>query len=475
MPLQSVTIGCMDRVLTKDVAKNVGKEALVKGWVHARRDHGKLIFIDLRDRSGLLQVVFWGGGDEKLFKVAESLRSEFVVAITGKIQKRKDNQINPDLPTGTVELAAETLEVLAESETPPFEINSEHDAVNENTRLQYRYLDLRSERMQNNIRMRHKFIKEIRNFLDDEGFVEIETPILTKSSPEGARDFLVPSRLDQGNFYALPQAPQQFKQISMIAGFEKYYQIAHCFRDEDLRGDRQPEFTQLDLEMSFVDQEDVLDVNERLFKTVIAKLYPHKKMPKKFPVMTYDEVMEKYGTDKPDIRTNKDDNNELAFLWVVDFPIFERSEETGKLTFAHNPFASPKDADMEKLFSDNEETLLSIRAKCYDLVLNGCELSSGSIRIHDTKIQKRIFQMMGLDNKQIEERFGNFLKAFKYGAPPHGGMAPGLDRILMILQEELTIREVIAFPKNGEMRDLMFGSPSPVSKAQLKDLDIKLV
>ena len=458
--------------MISEAAGKAGEKVLVKGWVHTRRDHGKLIFIDLRDRSGLLQVVFWGGADEKLFKQAGDLRSEFVVAITGKVQKRQENQVNPDLSTGTVELAAETLEVLAESETPPFFIGAQPDQVGEDVRLQYRYLDLRSERMQHNIRMRHKFIKEIRNFLDDEGFVEIETPILTKSSPEGARDFLVPSRLHHGNFYALPQAPQQFKQISMIAGFERYYQIAHCFRDEDLRGDRQPEFTQLDLEMSFVDEEDVLELNERLFKAVIKKVFPNKKIPAKFQRMTYDEAMEKYNSDKPDIRKNKNDPDELAFLWVTQFPVFEKDEE-GKLTFAHNPFAAPKDEDAEKLFSDDQETLLSMRSKAYDLVLNGYELSSGSIRIHDRRIQKRVFEMMGLSEDQIKDRFGKFLEAFKYGAPPHGGMAPGLDRILMVLLNEPTIREAIAFPKNGEMKDLMLGSPSKATDRQLKDLGIK--
>lgn len=464
----------MERTTTAGSVKKVGQKITVKGWVAARRDHGKLIFIDLRDASGLLQVVFWGGGDAKLFAQADALRSEFVVAIAGTVQKRNDAQVNPDLPTGTVELAAETLEILSESEVPPFPIDSARDEAGEAIRLQYRYLDLRSERMQKNMRMRHKFIKEIRDFLDAEGFVEIETPILTKSSPEGARDFLVPSRLSQGEFYALPQAPQQFKQISMIAGFEKYYQIAHCFRDEDLRGDRQPEFTQLDMEMSFVDQEDILEINERLFKTVITKLYPHKKLPPKFARLTYDEAMAKYKSDKPDIRKDKADNDELAFVWITDFPVFEKNEE-GKLTFAHNPFASPKDEDIEKLFTGDEAALLSMRAKCYDLVLNGYELSSGSIRIHEPRIQKRVFEMMGLDGEQVQERFGNFLKAFRYGVPPHGGMAPGLDRILMILQEEPTIREVIAFPKNGEMRDLMFDSPGPATPAQLKELGIKTV
>jgi aspartyl-tRNA synthetase len=460
------------RLLSSELTEHIDEQVTVKGWVHVRRDHGKLIFIDLRDRAGLVQVVFWGGGDQELFAKAESLRPEFVISVTGKVQKRGEKQINPNIPSGTIELAAESFEILAESEVPPFPIDSGHDEVGEATRLEYRYLDLRSERMQRNIRMRHKFNKEIRNFLDAEDFVEIETPILAKSSPEGARDFLVPSRLTPGNFYALPQAPQQFKQISMIAGFERYYQIAHCFRDEDLRGDRQPEFTQLDMEMSFVDQEDVLELNERMFKTVIAKLFPDKRMPEQFPRMTYDEVMEKYNSDKPDIRENKEDNDELAFLWVTDFPVFEK-DDNGKLTFAHNPFAVPKDEDVEKLFSEDEETLLSMRAKCYDLVLNGYELSSGSIRIHDLRIQKRVFEMMGLTDEQVEERFGKFLKAFKYGAPPHGGMAPGLDRVLMILLEEPTIREVIAFPKNGEMRDLMFDGPSSATPRQLKELNIK--
>lgn len=447
---------------------------LVKGWVHARRDHGKLIFIDLRDRSGILQVVFWGGGDKELFEKADQLRAEYVVAISGTLQKRNEGQVNPDLPTGTVELGAESLEILAESETPPFPIDSLPGEVGENTRLQYRYLDLRSERMQNNIRLRHNFIKEIRNFLDNEGFVEIETPILTKSSPEGARDFLVPSRLHNGEFYALPQAPQQFKQIAMIAGFEKYYQIAHCFRDEDLRGDRQPEFTQLDMEMSFASQDDILGLNERMFKEVVKKVFPEKKLPAEFPRLTYDEVMSKYKSDKPDIRENKDDPDELAFLWVTDFPVFEKGDD-GKLTFAHNPFAAPKDEDLDKLYSDDEAILLSMRSKAYDLVLNGYELSSGSIRIHDMKVQRRVFEMMGLSDQQVKDRFGNFIEAFRYGAPPHGGMAPGLDRVLMVLLGEETIREVIAFPKNGEMRDLMFGSPSQATDAQLKELGIKVV
>lgn len=462
----------MERTPAAETVELIGQKVTVCGWVHARRDHGKLIFIDLRDASGILQVVFWGGGDKELFAKADSLRSEYVVAVSGTVQERNKGQLNPELPTGAVELGAESLEILAEAETPPFPIDSAAGEVNEDTRLKYRYLDLRSDRMQKNIRMRHKFIKEIRNFLDNEGFVEIETPILTKSSPEGARDFLVPSRLHHGEFYALPQAPQQFKQIAMIAGFEKYYQIAHCFRDEDLRGDRQPEFTQLDMEMSFASQDDILDINERMFREVIKKVFPKKKIPAKFPRLTYDEVMQKYKSDKPDIRADKTDPDELAFLWVTEFPVFEKDED-GKLTFAHNPFAAPKDEDLEKLYSDDEATLLSMRSKAYDLVLNGYELSSGSIRIHDMKVQRRVFEMMGLTDQQVADRFGNFIEAFRYGAPPHGGMAPGLDRVLMVLLGEATIREVIAFPKNGEMKDLMFGSPSAATDAQLKELGIK--
>lgn len=462
----------MERTPAAETVELIGQKVTVCGWVHARRDHGKLIFIDLRDASGILQVVFWGGGDKELFAKADSLRSEYVVAVSGTVQERNKGQLNPELPTGAVELGAESLEILAEAETPPFPIDSAAGEVNEDTRLKYRYLDLRSDRMQKNIRMRHKFIKEIRNFLDNEGFVEIETPILTKSSPEGARDFLVPSRLHHGEFYALPQAPQQFKQIAMIAGFEKYYQIAHCFRDEDLRGDRQPEFTQLDMEMSFASQDDILDINERMFREVIKKVFPKKKIPAKFPRLTYDEVMQKYKSDKPDIRADKNDPDELAFLWVTEFPVFEKGED-GKLTFAHNPFAAPKDEDLEKLYSDDEATLLSMRSKAYDLVLNGYELSSGSIRIHDMKVQRRVFEMMGLTDQQVADRFGNFIEAFRYGAPPHGGMAPGLDRVLMVLLGEATIREVIAFPKNGEMKDLMFGSPSAATDAQLKELGIK--
>ncbi|HET9435113.1 MAG TPA: amino acid--tRNA ligase-related protein, partial [Chitinophagaceae bacterium] len=312
----------------------------------ARRDHGKLIFIDLRDRSGILQVVFWGGNEE-LFKQAGNLRSEFVVAITGKIQSRGEKQINTDTPTGSIELGAETLEILNESETPFFEIDKAHE-VGEEHRMKYRYLDLRSSRMKNNIEMRHRVVKLIRDELDKQEFWEIETPNLTKGTPEGAREFIVPARLQPGKFFVLPQAPQQFKQLLMVGGIEKYFQIARCFRDEDTRGDRQAEFTQLDLEMSFVDREDIMALNEALLITIVETLYPGKRiLTKPFPRIAYHEVMEKYGTDRPDLRENKDDPNELAFLWVVDFPFFEKTNKeehhgaVGEWTFTHNPFSAP--------------------------------------------------------------------------------------------------------------------------------------
>ncbi|MEI6169579.1 MAG: amino acid--tRNA ligase-related protein, partial [Candidatus Saccharibacteria bacterium] len=310
-------------------------------------------------------------------------------------------------------------------------------------------------------------------YMDDAGFIDIETPILTKSSPEGARDFLVPSRLSAGKFYALPQAPQQFKQLLMIAGFEKYYQIARCFRDEDQRGDRQPEFTQLDMEMSFVTDTEIMDFSEKMFKTIIADIMPDKKMPDKFEVISYAESMEKYGTDKPDLRADKNDPSELAFVWVVDFPVFEKTPE-GHITFAHNPFAKPRDEDMHLLDSQKEEDLLKMRAYCFDLVLNGVEISSGGLRIHDPKVQKAVFHRFGLSDEEIKQRFGEFLDAFKYGTPPHGGMAPGLDRLITVLLDETSIREVIAFPKTGDARDLMFLSPSGARPEQLRELGLSI-
>jgi aspartyl-tRNA synthetase len=467
----------MERVLTADAPKHVDKKILVKGWVHVRRDHGKLIFIDLRDRSGLLQVVFWGGGDAKLFKQAENLRSEFVVAITGMVQRRQENQLNPDMPTGTVELAAETLEVLNESETPVFEIDKT-DGVSEETRMTYRYLDMRSERMKNNLKMRHKIIKLIRDKLDDQGFWEVETPNLTKGTPEGAREYIVPARLSPGKFFVLPQSPQQFKQLLMVGGIEKYFQIARCFRDEDTRGDRQAEFTQLDIEMSFVERDDVMANSEELLIEIVEKLYPDKKIQAKpFPRLSYKEAMDKYGTDRPDLRKNKDDSNELAFVWIVDFPFFEKTDKkehhgaVGEWTFTHNPFSAPIPEHREQLMK--KEDIGEILATQYDIVLNGYEIGGGSIRNHKPEALQAVLEIIGHKPDHIQRDFGHMLKAFSFGAPPHGGIAWGLERLIMVLQNEPNIREVMAFPKTGDSRDLLMNAPNDVTEAQLKELGIK--
>lgn len=461
----------MKRTPIDQLASAVDKQVCVKGWVSVRRDHGKLLFLDVRDVTATVQVVYQFSDNDK--DLAEKIKPESVVEIVGVVKKRPERMINPDLATGTIELGAENITVLNQAQTPPFEIHDAHASAGEEVRMQYRYLDLRSERMQRNIKFRHRFIKAIRDYLDARGFIEIETPILTKSSPEGARDFIVPSRLSPGSFYALPQAPQQFKQLLMIAGYERYYQIARCFRDEDLRQDRQPEFTQLDMEMSFVNQEDILRLNEDMFREVIGELLPEKKIPESFQRLTYDESIAKYKSDKPDLRENKKDDDELAFAWITDFPMFER-DSMGKITFAHNPFARPRDEDLHLLDSENPEDWLKIRAYCYDLVLNGFEISSGSLRIHDPALQRKVFGPMGLSEEQTHERFGSFMKAFNFGAPPHGGFAPGLDRLIMVLLKETSIREVIAFPKTGDMRDLMLGAPGVAQNEQLRELGIRL-
>lgn len=460
------------RTMIADLPTKIGESCMINGWVHVRRDHGKLAFFEIRDSSSVVQAVYFREG-AKLDEVIDMLRTEYVVEITGSVMARPEKMINPEHPTGTVEFEIKNLKILSRAKTPPFEITAPTEQVHEDVRMKYRYIDLRRAEMQENIRFRHRFIKALRNYMDEAGFVEIETPILTKSSPEGARDFLVPSRLDQGKFYALPQAPQQFKQLLMIAGFEKYYQIARCFRDEDQRADRQPEFTQLDMEMSFMTQQEILDFNEAMFSSVIKKLLPHKKLPKKFEVITYADAMQKYSTDKPDLRKDKNDPDELAFCWVVDFPVFEKTPE-GHITFAHNPFARPLDEDMNLLETGNVDDLLRMRAHCYDLVLNGVEISSGSLRINDPKMQKAIFERFGLSDEEVQDRFGEFLEAFKYGVPPHGGFAPGLDRLIAELLNRSSIRDVIAFPKTGDARDLMFESPSMVKVEQLNELGLRI-
>ena len=454
----------MQRIFVNETINKIGEQVKVSGWVNVRRDHGKIIFIDLRDRTGLLQVVF--AGNEDLRKKADMLRSEWVVSIEGKIKERPENLKNSKIETGGIELAAEELEILNEAKTPPFEIG-EKDKVNEELRMEYRYLDLRDPKMQENLMKRSEVLRFLNNYFKDNGFIEIETPDLTKGTPEGAREFVVPSRKHSGKFYVLPQSPQQFKQLLMVAGFEKYFQIARCFRDEDSRGDRQPEFTQLDVEMSFVEEKDILDLIEELMIKLVENNFPEKKISKNpFPRMDYDKAMEEYNSDKPDLRKNKDNPGELAFAWVVNMPLFEYSKTEKKLVSSHHPFTAPSVALAKE--GKPEE----LKAKAYDLVLNGYEIGGGSIRIHNRELQNKMFEILGVEAKDIEARFGHMLKAFEYGAPPHGGIALGLDRLLMILMNEQSIREVMAFPKTGDDRDLLMGAPSEISKQQRKELHI---
>jgi len=459
----------MERTSIEETIKNIGKKVRVCGWVHSRRDHGKIIFIDLRDRSGLLQVVFTPD-DKKIYDLAQQLRSEWVISLEGKINERPEKMMNKNIETGKIEMSVENLEILNKAETPPFAIDTDGYEIGEDRRLEYRYLDIRRKRIKDNLILRHKVIHFIRNFLTDRGFIEIETPILTKSTPEGARDYVVPSRTHQGDFYALPQSPQQYKQLLMVAGMEKYFQIARCFRDEDTRGDRQPEFTQLDLEMSFPTQDEILSLIEELYINIIKTLTPEKHITEiPFPRLGYKEVMEKYKTDKPDLRKDKKDKNELAFAWILDWPLFEWNKDEKRWDPMHHPFTAPKDEDIPLLDKDPSK----VHSWQHDLVLNGNEIGGGSIRIHKPDIQEKVFKLIGLKEEKIKAKFGHLLHAFSFGAPPHGGIAPGIDRLIMILANEPNIREVIAFPKTGDGRDLMMNAPSKVDNKQLKDLGLK--
>jgi aspartyl-tRNA synthetase len=472
----------MERVFIEKVAKMAGKTVKVSGWVHTRRDHGKLIFIDLRDRTGLLQIVFAPSQNPNSktknpnpYELARELRSEWVISIEGKINSRPKGMENPNIKTGSVEMAAEKLEILNASETPPFFPDTDGYEINEETRLKYRYLDLQRSRMKKNLESRHKAIKFMRDFLTAKGFIEVETPLLTKSTPEGARDYVVPSRLHSGKFYALPQSPQQYKQLLMVAGLERYFQIARCFRDEDTRGDRQPEFTQLDVEMSFIKQDNILNLIEELMTELTEKVMGKKIFQKPFPRFKYEEAVKQFGDDKFDLRAARggsvDDGKDpdvFAFAWVVDFPLFKKIA-TREIVPMHHPFTAPKDEDIPLLDKDP----MKARSWQHDLVCNGFELGGGSVRISNPKIQAKIFEILGHSPQEIEAKFGHLLEAFGYGVPPHGGIALGIDRLMALYQNEPNIREVIAFPKTGDGRDLMMSAPSDISKEQLKELRLK--
>jgi len=461
----------MKRTLVKETTKQIGKKVKLAGWVNTKRDHGKITFIDLRDRSGIVQVV---GG-----KTISNLGSEDVVAIEGTVKKRPENLVNPNLETGTVEVEAEKVELLAKSKEPPFPLNTDGRKIKEEVRLKYRYLDLRRQRMTSNIKTYSQMTTFIRNWLTQKDFVEIETPILTKTTPEGARDFLVPSRLQPGKFYALPQSPQQYKQLLMVAGFECYFQIARCFRDEDPRADRAyGEFTQLDLEMSFVTQEDILQLAEELFTSLAKEIFPNKKITQSpWPRISHQEAKDKYNSDKPDLRKDKNDPNELAFAWIIDFPLFIKQTEddffhgSGKATFApsHHMFTAPHPDDIPLLDKDP----LKVRSLQHDMILNGHEVGGGSIRIHDPKIQTKVFELIGFTSEQ-KQQFEHMLTAFEYGVPPHGGIAPGITRLLYAALGETSIREVIAFPSTSSGQTAVVDAPSPATPEQLAELGIQI-
>ncbi len=463
----------MERIFTKETVNKVGESVKVSGWIHARRDMGKVAFFDLRDKDGLLQIVAVPSDlGEDGIEVAQSLRPEWVVEMEGEVQARNERSINDKIATGTVELLAKKITVLNESKTPPFEIDKDTKDINEEVRLKHRYLDLRTERLQKNMRLRGEMLRYMRNYLYKKEFVEVETPYLTQATPEGSRDFIVPARMQPGKFFALPQSPQQYKQLLMVGGIERYFQIARAFRDEDPRADRGFEHSQIDIEMSFVSQEDVMNlVEEMVTQTAEEMGYTIKQKP--FPRVTYKESMEKYGDDKFDMRTDaeKEDPKVLAYAWVVDFPMFERNTD-GSWTFSHNPFSAPKDEYKEDLLKG--ENIENIIAQQYDLVCNGYEAGGGSIRAHEAKVLRATYRIMGNTDEETEQNVGHMLEAFEYGAPPHGGIALGVERQLMNFTGEKSLRETQAFPMTGGATTAVMSAPSELPSATLQEAGIKL-
>ncbi len=464
------------RTYIKDLNKHFTESVTVMGWVKVRRDQGKMIFLDLRDASGMVQGVILPNHTDAL-AVGNILRTEWCVEVTGLVNKRPERNVKMGVVNGELELEITGIKVLNESETPAFDLTTDGKEVNEEVRLRYRYLDMRRERVAKNIKNRFSVQQLVRNYLAEKGFIEVETPLMSAPTLEGSRSYVVPSRIWKGSFYSLPQSPQQYKQLLMVGGIEKYFQFARCMRDEDTRGDRQPEFTQMDLEMSFATEEEIMNINEEILIKIVKELYPEKRIQQiPFPKISYKESMEKYGNDKPDIREDKTDSNLLAFCWVTDFPMFERTGEdnvdgTGEWTFTHNPFSKPRAEYMDDFM--NKKDIGNILTTQYDISLNGYEIGGGSLRNYKADALKKTFEIMGYSDVKIDEMFGHMIDAMKFGAPPHGGIAWGFDRLMMILENEPNIREVIPFPKTGEGKDLMMNAPGVISDKQKRELGIK--
>ena len=449
----------MERTYIAQTLHQVGKSVKIFGRIQTLRDHGKVLFIDIADETAVVQAV-----SRQKFTV----NPQDILEIEGVVKKRPENLVNKDIKTGEIEIEVKSLRIISKSQTSPIPLEGDGRDIDEDLRLKYRYLDLRRPRLKNNLKLRHKMLIFMRQFLVSRGFIEIETPILTKATPEGARDFVVPSRLQPGKFYALPQSPQQYKQLLMVADFEKYFQIARCFRDEDPRSDRAyGEFSQLDIEMAYVTQEDILTITEQLFKEITEKVFKKKVYKFPFPRITHDEAIRKYGADKFDLRTEKSPDV-LAFAFVVDFPLFEKTEEQA-ISPSHHPFTAPKEEDIELLAKNP----MKVRSYQHDLVCNGLEVGGGSIRISDPNIQRKIFKILGHKDKEIEEKFGHLLTAFKYGVPPHGGIAPGIERLLMVATGEENTREVTAFPVSGSGQTSVMDAPSEIDEEVLKEYKLK--